>query len=186
VIANAGISMLALPVSTARDHIRGPQKAPVTVVEYGDYQCPFCAAAHDVVNELQARAGDKVCFVFRHFPLTTVHPRAQIAAEAAESAGAQGMFWGMHDMLYKNQQCLEDTCLTAYAQALRLNMLVFHADLAKHRHLPKVREDFMSGVRSGVNGTPSFYLNGIRHDGPWEIRVLLAAVQRATEEAAVR
>lgn len=179
--ATTWAAALMLPVSASRDHIRGPTRAAVTLVEYGDYECPFCAVAHRVVDEIRGRLGESLCFVFRHFPLTTIHPRAQIAAEAAEAAGAQHMFWDMHDTLYRNQQHLDDSHLLAYAKVLRLDLSRFRSDLASHAHLPKVREDFMSGIRSGVNGTPTFYINGVRHDGSWELPSLLAATQSAAD-----
>jgi protein-disulfide isomerase len=171
--------VLALPVLAARDHIRGPMEAPVTLVEYGDYECPYCGAAHVVVNELLARSGDDLRFVFRHFPLTNIHPHAELAAEAAEAAGAQGMFWEMHDVLYENQQRLEAAHLMAYADALGLDTDRFARELAEHFHAQRVFEDFVSGARSGVHGTPTFYINGIRHDGPWDLPHLLAAVEQA-------
>ena len=176
-------AVLALPVSPARDHIRGPVDALVTLVEYGDYECPFCAAAHPVVEAVQRSTGPMLAFVFRHFPLTTIHPHAEQAAEAAEAAGAQGKFWPMHDVLYANQQRLEGPDLLSYAEALGLDVGLFSIDLAEHAHAPRVREDFMSGVRSGVNGTPCFFINGVRHDGSWAVASLLAAVQRAAQVA---
>jgi protein-disulfide isomerase len=172
-------SALTLPVSASRDHIRGSVSAPVTLVEYGDYECPFCALAHRVVGELRSRLGEQVCFVFRHFPLTTMHPHAQAAAEAAEAAAGQRKFWDMHDTLYRNQKHLDDSHLLAYANDLGLDLRRFRDDLESHAHFPKVREDFMSGVRSGVNGTPTFYINGARHDGSWDLPSLLAATQSA-------
>jgi protein-disulfide isomerase len=172
-------AVLTLPVSPARDHIRGPLDAPVTLVEYGDYECPYCGAAHGIVNAVQARMANRLCFVYRHFPLTTLHPHAQLAAEAAEAAGAQKEFWAMHDVLFENQQQLDPPYLLAYAEALGLDTGRFSAELAEHVHAPKVREDFMSGVRSGVNGTPTFFINGVRHDGSWDAPALLAALQRA-------
>lgn len=172
-------AVLTLPVSPDRDHIRGPVNAPVTLLEYGDYECPYCGAAHPIVNAVQARMGDELRFVFRHFPLTTVHPHAERAAEAAEAAGAQGKFWKMHDTLYDNQRQLADPFLPASARAIGLDLDRFSRDLAQHTHAAKVREDFMSGVRSGVNGTPSFFINGVRHDGPWDFANLLTAVQEA-------
>ena len=175
---------LAVPVSPARDHIRGPVNAPVTLVEYGDYECPFCAAAHPVVEVVQQSMGPMLRFVFRHFPLTTIHAHAEQAAEAAEAAGAQGKFWPMHAVLFANQQRLEAPYLLNYAEALGLDAELFGADLAEHVHAPKVREDFMSGVRSGVNGTPCFFINGLRHDGSWDAASLLAALQRAAQVSA--
>ena len=172
-------SMLTMPVSPAKDHIRGPIDAPVTLLEYGDYECPFCGAAHAVVNTILAQVGDAVRFVFRHFPMTTVHPHAELAAEAAEAAASQQRFWDMHDMLYANQQQLDGPSLLAYASALALDLNRYSAEVAGHMHLPKISEDFMSGVRSGVNGTPTFFINGVRHDGGWDYNALIMALQRA-------
>jgi protein-disulfide isomerase len=153
-------------------------------VEYGDYECPHCGAAHAIIDAVQARMGPALCFVFRHFPLTTIHPHAEPAAEAAEAAGAQGKFWAMHDVLFENQEQLAGPHLLAYAEALGLAAGRFSAELADHVHAPKVREDFMSGVRSGVNGTPTFFINGVRHDGPWDPVNLLAALQAAARVSA--
>jgi protein-disulfide isomerase len=173
--------VLALPVSTSRDHIRGPVNAPITLLEYGDYECPYCGAAHLVVNELLSRTGDEVRFVFRNFPLTNIHPHAELAAEAAEAAGAQGKFWEMHDVLYENQQHLKARDLLAYAEALEVDTERFTRELADHVYANRVLEDFVSGVRSGVHGTPTFYINGVRHDGSWALPQLLAAVEQAAE-----
>jgi protein-disulfide isomerase len=172
-------SVLVLPVLPQRDHIRGPIEAPVTLVEYGDYECPYCGAAHPITEAVQAVMDDEIRFVFRHFPLTTMHPHAAGAAEAAEAAGAQGQFWAMHDLLYANQDHLDAPDLLRYAEALSLDLGRFVGDLTEHAHARKVHEDFLSGVRSGVNGTPTFFINGVRHEGAWDYDSLLAAVQRA-------
>jgi protein-disulfide isomerase len=174
------VAELVLPVSEDRDHVQGPGSAPVTLVEYGDYECPYCGAAYPIVKELQARVGDEVRFVFRNFPISTSHPHAEQAAEAAEAAAAQGRFWEMHDHLYEHQRRLEDDDLRGYAAELGLDVDRFSAELAQHAHAERVREDFMSGVRSGVNGTPTFYVNGVRHDGSYELESLLDAVRRAS------
>ena len=176
-------AVLAVPVDQDRDHIQGQADAPVTLVEYGDYECPYCGAAYPIVTELQDRMGERLRFVFRNFPITTSHPHAEQAAEAAEAAAAQGRFWEMHDHLYENQRRLGDQDLYAYAEELGLDVQLFEKELAGHVHAPRVREDFMSGVRSGVNGTPSFYVNGTRHDDSYDLETLLAALERA---AAVR
>jgi protein-disulfide isomerase len=169
-------SQLVLPVSDDRDHIRGPAAAAaVTLVEYGDFECPHCGAAHLVLDELLARFAADVRLVFRHFPLTQVHPHAQRAAEAAEAAGAQGQFWEMHDVLFENQDALDDESLGGYAQDLGLDLVTFLRDLGAGVYAERVREDFMSGVRSGVNGTPTFFVNGRRHAGPWDLESLAAA-----------
>jgi protein-disulfide isomerase len=172
-------AVLAVAVDNDRDHIQGPADAAVTLVEYGDYECPYCGAAYPIVKELQARMGDRLRFVFRNFPITTSHPHAEQAAEAAEAASAQGRFWEMHDLLYENQRRLRDQDLHSYAEQLGLDVEQFDKDLAGHVHAPRVREDFMSGVRSGVNGTPSFYVNGARHDDSYDLETLLAALERA-------
>jgi protein-disulfide isomerase len=168
---------LTLPVSDDRDHIQGPSDAPVTFVEYGDYECPYCGAAYPIIKEVQSRMGDRLRFVFRNFPISTSHPHAEQAAEAAEAAASQGKFWEMHDLLYENQEHLDDTDLHRYADQLLLDVGVFDEELAQHVHAERVREDFMSGVRSGVNGTPTFYVNGTRHDGGYQLGELLAALE---------
>jgi protein-disulfide isomerase len=173
--------VLVLPVSDDRDHIQGPPDAAVTLVEYGDYECPFCGAAYPIVKDVQARMGSKLRFVFRNFPITTSHPHAEQAAETAEAAAAQGRFWEMHDLLYENQRQLGDQDLRGYAQRLGLDLESFDRELAEHVHAARVREDFMSGVRSGVNGTPTFYVNGTRYDDPYDADTLLAALERAAK-----
>jgi len=176
---------LTLPVSD-RDHAQGPSTAPVTLVEYGDYECPYCGAAYPIVKRLQERLGDRLRFVFRNFPLTTVHPHAEHAAEAAEAAGAQGRFWEMHDYLYEHQLALTDQDLYEYAIALGFDVEQFNREMAEQVHTERVRTDFMSGVRSGVNGTPTFYINGYRHNGAYDFDSLLAAIETAMSEVAAR
>lgn len=175
---------LVLPVSQNRDHIRGLANAPVSLVEYGDYECPFCGAAHRIVQAIILRMGQNLQYVFRHFPLTTIHPHAEMAAEAAEAAGAKGKFWAMHDMLYEHQQALEPEDLLLYAQVIGLDPKRFEGDLVNHAGALKIRDDFISGVRSGVNGTPTFFINGVRHDGSWEFEPLFLALQRAAGQSA--
>ena len=169
------------PPVADRDHVQGSRHAKVTLVEYGDYQCPFCLEAYPIVKQLQETVGDRMRFAFRNFPLTNAHPNAQHAAEAAESAASQGKFWEMHDYLYEHQARLEDADLIAYAHKLHLDPARFTRDLESHAFAPKVREDFLSGVKSGVNGTPSFFINGFRHDGPWDFEALTAAVVNAAD-----
>lgn len=173
---------LTPPVS-ARDHVLGPPTAPVTLVEYGDYECPFCGAAHPVVKEVLRTLGNQARFVFRHFPLTQVHPHAERAAEAA---GAQGEFWPMHDTLYEHQDALGDEHVLAYAALLGLDVDRFAQELADRVYAGRVREDFLSGVRSGVNGTPTFFVNGRRHDGSYDPETLLAEIAAAGGMAAHR
>jgi protein-disulfide isomerase len=178
-VSSPGDAVLADPVMPGRDHIRGAADAPVTLLEYGDYECSFCAAAHRIVATIEAALGSKLRFVFRHFPLTTVHPHAQLAAEAAEAAGTQNEFWAMHGILFRSQQDLRPKSLARYAQDLNLDLAAFSKDLIEHTHLPKVRADFAGGVMSGVNGTPTFYINGVRHDGSWDYATLSAALHLA-------
>ena len=169
---------LTLPVNDERDHIQGPAEAPVTLLEYGDYECPYCGSAYPIVKQVQAQMGSRLRFVFRNFPITTSHPHAEQAAEAAEAAAAQGRFWEMHDYLYEHQRHLERDDLRAYAGELGLDVDRFEDELAQHAHAARVRDDFMSGVRSGVNGTPTFYINGVRHDDSYEAETLLATLER--------
>jgi protein-disulfide isomerase len=157
---------LTVPVS-GRDHILGPQTATRTLLEYGDYECPFCAAAHPVVKQVLQMVGDEITFAYRHFPLTQIHPHAGLAAEAAEAAGSQGSFWEMHDVLFESRR-LAPRDLLAHASALGLDVEQFSTELNAHTNQPRVREDFLSGVRGGVNGTPTFFVNGIRHNGGWD------------------
>jgi protein-disulfide isomerase len=173
-------SQLTHPVSH-EDHISGAASAPITLVEYGDYQCPYCGQAYPIVKALQKRLGKRLRFVFRNFPLANAHPNAQPAAEAAEAAGAQGKFWEMHDSLYENQTALEDQDLIRYAGELGLDVARFTRELGEHHYAARVREDFRTGVRSGVNGTPSFFINGVRHDGSYDLDSLLAGIEAATE-----
>ena len=173
---------LSPPVSE-RDHSQGPPSAPVTLVEYGDYECPYCGAAYPIVKEVQQRLGDRVRFVFRNFPITTAHPHAEHAAEAAEAAAAQGKFWEMHDHLYEHQRALDDEHLEAYAAAVGLEVERFDREMEGQVYAARVRADFMSGVRSGVNGTPTFFINGRRHDSSYDLETLLAAIDAAAPEA---
>lgn len=159
--------ILTPAVSAERDHVQGPDTAPVTLVEYGDYQCPYCGMAYPVVKSLQRALGKQLRFVFRNFPLSDSHPNAQHAAEAAESAGAQGRFWEMHDTLYENQDALDDRDLLSYGKRIGIDADRLARDLEEGAYEARVREDFRSGVRSGVNGTPTFFVNGRRYDGGW-------------------
>ncbi len=172
-------AVLTMPVAEGRDHVQGPADAPATLVQYGDYECPYCGAAYPIIKEVQARMGERLRFVFRNFPISTSHPHAEQAAESAEAAAAQGRFWDMHDLLYENQRHLRDDDLHAYAEQLGLDVEVFDRELAEHVHAARVHEDFLSGVRSGVNGTPTFYINGVRHDDSYDTETLLTALERA-------
>jgi protein-disulfide isomerase len=169
---------LTLPVGE-RDHVQGPATAPVTLVEYGDYECPYCGEAYPIVKVVQRRLGDRLRFVFRNFPLAELHPHAQQAAEAAEAAGAQGQFWPMHDVLFEHQRALDGAHLRRYAAELGLDEGRFDRELSGHTYAGRVREDLLSGARSGVNGTPTFFLNGRRHDASYDLETLLAALEHA-------
>jgi protein-disulfide isomerase len=169
---------LAVPVDPRHDQVRGPQDAPVTLVEYGDFECPYCGQAEPVVRELLAETGD-LQYVWRHLPLTDVHPHAQLAAEAAEAAGAQGAFWAMHGLLFQHQDALNPKDLIRYAQELGLDVERFRADLREHAWAARVAEDIDSADQSGVSGTPTFFINGRRHHGAYDIATLSAAVKTA-------
>jgi protein-disulfide isomerase len=173
---------LTVPLS-GRDHVLGTSAAAVTLLEYGDYECPFCAAAHPAVTHMLKLVPDDVLFAYRHFPLTQIHPHAQQAAEAAEAAGAQGRFWEMHDVLFAHQDRLTVRDLVGYASALGLDLARFTSELQIGAHTARVREDFLSGVRSGVNGTPTFFVNGIRHNGGFDPESLLDAIGSALSAA---
>jgi protein-disulfide isomerase len=171
-------SQLVLPV-TQRDHVQGSPTAPVTVVEYGDYECPHCGEAYSVVKQLQSEFGDRVRFVFRNFPIPESHPHAEGAAEAAEAAGEQGRFWEMHDTLYEHQGALDDQHLMAYARILSLSPEEFEKDLEEHAHRTRVQEDLATGLESGVEGTPTFFINGTRYDGSYDLASLREAITGA-------
>jgi NhaA family Na+:H+ antiporter len=165
------------PVSD-QDHVRGPDQAAVTLVEYGDYQCPHCRQVQPIIHELRDRFGHRLRYVYRHFPITTVHPQAQLAAEAAEAAAAQGKFWEMHNLLFEHQEALDLPSLLRSAAELGLDTDRFEQELEEHVYADRVQSDFRSGVRSGANGTPTFFLNGVRYDGPWDLDSLVAQVEK--------
>jgi protein-disulfide isomerase len=174
----AAAAALTLPVGE-RDHAQGPADAPVTLVEYGDYECPHCGRAYPIVERARRRLGKRLRFVFRNFPLRESHAHAEHAAEAAEAAGAQGKFWEMHDRLFERQFALDDAYLIEYAADLGLDAALVGRELAAGTYVSRVREDFRSGVTSGVNGTPTFFINGLRHDDSWDLEPLVAALERA-------
>jgi protein-disulfide isomerase len=165
------------------DHILGPENAPVKLVEYGDFQCPYCGAAYPILQKVVGQMGDRLCFVYRNFPLTQIHEYAMAAAEAAEAAGTQGKFWEMHTAIFTHQDVLDLDHLYDFAQAIGLDMKRFEEDMATHAYADKVRDDFQSGARSGVNGTPTLFINGSRYDGPVEARVLAQVLEEAYQTA---
>ena len=174
------MSRLTQSVS-AHDHAEGPADAALTLVEYGDYQCPYCGAAYPVVKEVQKTLGKKLRFVFRNFPLTQAHPYALIAAEAAEAAALQGKFWKMHDLLFEQQALLKPEIIPSWASRIGLNVEQLGNDIKKDVVEKRIQEDRRSGIRSGVNGTPTFFINGMRYDGPPDYNSLLAALESALE-----
>jgi protein-disulfide isomerase len=163
---NAKNSHLTVPVGE-HDHAQGPANAPVTLVEYGDYECPHCGRAYPIVKRIQKRLGNRLRFVYRNLPLAELHPNATAAAELAEAAATQGKFWEMHDMLFEHQRALEPDDLRRYAKTLDLDVGTLDQALASGAPADRVRKDFMSAIRSGANGTPTFFINGQRFDGDW-------------------
>ncbi len=173
-------------VDPQRDHVRGPDSAPVTLVEYGDYECPYCGQAEVVIRELLDEFGDELRYVWRHLPLNDVHTHAQLAAEAAEAAGAQGQFWGMHDKLLATQDELTGRDLKRYAEELGLDIDRFVDDLHGHEHTDRIADDVATADASGVAGTPSFFINGRRHQGAYDVDTLSRAVRTARGRARLK
>jgi len=169
----------AVPIE-GRDHIQGPIDAPIALIEYGDYQCPHCGAAYPIVKALQKRLGKHLRFAFRNFPLSESHEFAEHAAEAAEAAADQGKFWEMHDLLFENQDALDDDSLANYATDLGLDSIRLKREVMSGSRAERVREDFRSGLRNGVNGTPTFFINGERYDGAFDFEAILAALSNKT------
>ena len=165
---------LTQPVAS-RDHARGPESAPVTLVEYGDFECPHCGAAYPVLADLQQRFADRLRFVFRHFPLTNVHPHAQAAAEASEWAAGQDRFWQLHDRIYETQKQLSQPHLARLVGELGLDGSSLSRMLEEHLFFVRVKEDFFNGIKSGVKGTSAFFLNDVRHEG--DASSLAAAIE---------
>jgi len=168
---------LEIPVTPEHDHIEGPVNATLTLVEYGDYQCPYCGAAYPEVKRVQKELGSELRFVFRNFPLTNIHEHAMNAAETAEAASAQGKFWPMHDFLYEHQATLWDSSIAiGHAKKLGLDTQRLEREITQHAYQKRIKDDFMGGVRSGVNGTPTFYVNGVRHDEDAVAKALIEAL----------
>jgi len=169
------IKSLTVP-DPERDHISGSADGLIKLLEYGDYECPFCGEVQPTVKEIQRRLGDNLLFAFRNFPLTNIHPHSEHAAETAEAAGEQGNFWGMHDLLFENQDALEDENLAAYAAELGFDQVRLIGEVTSGVYAPRIREDFKSGVKGGVNGTPTFFINGERYDGTLDPEHLINAL----------
>jgi protein-disulfide isomerase len=176
------MNTLTIPLNE-RDHRRGSPDAPVVLVEYGDFECPHCGAAYAVVKKLEKDLPDTLAVVFRHFPLVNVHPHAELAAEAAEAAGAQGRFWRMHDVLFEHQDALAPADLVKYAIALHLDLKRFTSDLSGHVFLSKVRDDMKGGLQTGVQGTPTFFINGMLHQDGYDEASLLASIMQVAAGA---
>lgn len=164
------------------DHSHGPSNAPITLVEYGDYECPYCGAAYLIVEELLQDFGDSLRFVFRNLPLADAHPHAEKAAEMAEAVGMQGMFWEMHDVLYENQRKLSDEALESYATRVGADLEQVRKDLDGGEPERRVEADFESAIRSGANGTPTFFVNGIRYDGSWQYEEFADYLQKVLDQ----
>jgi protein-disulfide isomerase len=171
------MATLKTPI-TPEDHIQGPENAAATLVEYGDYECPYCGRAYPIVKRVQKHFGKGLRFVFRNFPLSNMHPQAESAAETAEFAGAHGKFWEMHDGLFENQERLGGPLYLELAQAMSLSAEQLQQALEEGKYQKRVRADFSTGVRSGVNGTPTFFINGKRHDGPFDFESLVLAIEQ--------
>jgi protein-disulfide isomerase len=172
--------MATLKVSiTAEDHAQGPENADATLVEYGDYECPHCRYAYPIVQQVQRQFGKRLRFVFRNFPLREIHPRAEAAAEVAEFAGVLGKFWEMHDRLFENQDRLGEALFLDLGEELKLSTTAMRQALEQGTFEARVRADFMGGIRSGVNGTPTFFINGHRHDGSFDFETLVSAIRKA-------
>jgi protein-disulfide isomerase len=178
--SEAIMAKLKVPVGPA-DHAQGPADALVTLVEYGDYECPHCGRAHPIVKALQKRFGSQMRFVFRNFPLREIHPNAEAAAETAEFAATQDKFWEMHDLIYENQKDLSDELLSDLAKRLKLDARKLARALEIGEFAERVKTDFSGGVRSGVNGTPTFFINGQRHDADFELDTLVRAIIGASK-----
>ena len=173
---------LKIPV-TSEDHFQGPEHAELTLTEYGDYECPFCGRAYPIVKRVQKHFGNRLRFVFRNFPLKEMHPHAEAAAETAEFAGARGKFWEMHDLLFESQDRLGDPLFRELAETLGLSATELRQALENEEFRLRVRGDFAGGVRSGVNRTPTFFINEKRHDGPFEFDFLVVAMEAAMKAA---
>jgi protein-disulfide isomerase len=172
---------LTLPVAD-RDHIQGPADARFKLLEYGDYECPACGQAYPIVRAIQKRLGNQLCFAFRNFPLAIPHPHAMHAAEAAEAAGAQGQFWEMHDLLFENQESLDDKSLARYAVDLGLDADRFMREVVAGEYWPRIHHDFVTGARAGVNGTPTFFVNGVHYHGGRDVEELILALAESAEK----
>jgi protein-disulfide isomerase len=166
-----------IPAVNSIDHIFGNPAAPIGLVEYGDYECPYCGRAYPIVKSIQQKLGDEMNFVFRNFPLSKIHPNAFSAAVATEAAALQNKFWEMHDIIFENQELLDDDFMLLYASRIGLNLAQFNNDIQQIPLIKKVEKDFDSGIRSGVNRTPTFFINGVKYEGEWNGDQLLQYIK---------
>lgn len=167
-----------IPATNSKDHIAGNPEAALELVEYGDYECPYCGRAYPIIKRIQQELGEDLKFVFRNFPLAKIHPHAKLAAIAAEAAGLQGKFWEMHDMIFENQKTLDAEKIISFAHIIGLDLERFKNDIQQKVLVDKVERDFESGIRSGVNKTPSFFINGKKYEGGWEESELTQYLKR--------
>jgi protein-disulfide isomerase len=175
---NKEIKKLTVPVNLGSDHIQGSVNAPLNIVEYGDYECPYTGMAYPVVRQIVRQFGDKLYFVFRNFPLNEIHPHAQNAAEAAEAAAAQGKFWEMHDYLFEHQKALDNNHLLGYAQKVGLDIERFKNETSRHVYASSINESLKTGINSGVEGTPTFFVNGVRYEESWDLKTFSGLLKK--------
>ncbi|MFL6496037.1 MAG: DsbA family protein [Nitrososphaera sp.] len=180
--SHEAVRKLTVPVSIGLDHIRGSINAPITIVEYGDYECPYTGGAYPVVKEIMKQFDERIYFVFRNFPLNYIHPHAQHAAEAAEAAAAQGKFWQMHDYLFEHQKALDDAHLFEYAKKVGLDIDKFKKEMSEHVYAPLINKSLKSGIDSGVEGTPTFFINGEHYEDSWDLDTLTSFLNKSLNQ----
>jgi protein-disulfide isomerase len=180
--SHEAVRKLTVPVSIGLDHVRGSVNAPITIVEYGDFECPYTGMAYPVIKELMRQFNEKIYFVYRNFPLNDIHPHAQHAAEAAEAAAAQDKFWQMHDYLFEHQKALDDHHLLEYAQKVELNIDRFKKEMSGHIYAPLINKSLKSGIDSGVEGTPTFFINGERYEDSWDLDTLTSFLNKSLNQ----
>jgi protein-disulfide isomerase len=180
--SHEAVRKLTVPVNIGSDHIRGSVNAAITIVEYGDFECPYTGGAYPVIKELTKQFNEKIYFVYRNFPLNDIHPHAQHAAEAAEAAAAQDKFWQMHDYLFEHQKALDDNHLLEYAQKVGLNIDRFKKEMSEHVYAPLINKSLKSGIDSGVEGTPTFFINGERYEDSWDLDTLTSFLNKSVNQ----
>ena len=180
--SHEAVRKLTVPVSIGLDHTRGSVNAPITIVEYGDFECPYTGGAYPVIKELTKHFNEKIYFVYRNFPLNDIHTHAEHAAEAAEAAAAQDKFWQMHDYLFEHQKALDDHNLLEYAQKVGLNIDRFKKEMSEHIYAPLINKSLKSGIDSGVEGTPTFFINGERYEDSWDLDTLTSFLNKSLNQ----